>query len=93
VYHLAGSESLGNNPLESQLLLFQIIGGGVFNLELGHSIAKSRLDLLLLATLQPDGSGGVGDHLLDTRDVSFELLSGLKLLAKCFITGLKLGSI
>ena len=93
MYTLAGSEGLGNNSLKGQLLLLQIIGRGILNLELGHGVAESGLDLLLLATLQADSRSGVRDHLLNAGDVRLELLPGLKLLAESLVAGLELGSL
>ena len=91
--HLSGGESLGDGALESKLLLLQVISAGILNLELGHGIAESRLDLLLLAALEPHGGSGVRDHLLDTGDVRLELLSGLELLAESLVAALELGSV
>lgn len=92
-YHLAGSESLGDNTLQGELLLLQVLSRSILDLELGHGVAESRLDLLLLATLEPNGGGGVGDHLLNTGDVGLELLSGLELLAEGLVAGLELLSV
>jgi hypothetical protein len=69
VYTLAGSEGLGDNSLEGQLLLLQVISRGILNLKLGHGVAESGLDLLLLATLQADGRSGIRDHLLNAGNV------------------------
>lgn len=87
---LPGGESLGDDALEGELLLLEILGGGILDLELSHGVAESGLDLLLLAALQPDGGGGVGDHLLNAGDVGLELLSGLELLAEGLVGGLEL---
>lgn len=38
---LAGGESLGDDPLQGQFLLLQVIGGGILNLKLSHGVAKS----------------------------------------------------
>lgn len=89
-YHLAGRERLGDNALQGKLLLLQVLGGGVLDLELSHGVAERRLDLLLLAALEPDGGGRVRDHLLNTGDVGLELLPGLELLAEGLVAGLEL---
>lgn len=90
---LAGSHGLGDQALEGKLLLLEVLGGGVLNLELGHSVAEGRLDLLLVAALELQGHGGVGDNLLNTGDVRLELLAGLETLGEIIIAGLELGSI
>lgn len=90
VMRLSGGESLGDSALERELLLLQVLSRGILNLQLGHGIRESRLNLLLLATLETDGSGGVRDHLLDAGDVGLELLPGLELLAESLIAGLEL---
>jgi hypothetical protein len=36
--NLAGRHSLGDHSLQCKLLLLQVIGRGIFNLELSHSI-------------------------------------------------------
>ena len=91
--HLASGHGLGDEALKSQFLLLQVFRGRVLDLELAHGVAQSRLDLLLVATLELEGLGGVGNDLLDTGDVGFELLTGLELLAELLVAGLKLGSI
>lgn len=91
--NLAGGHGLGDETLKSQLLLLQVIGGGVVDLELAHGVAQGRLDLLLVATLELEGHGGVGDDLLNTGDVGFELLTGLELLAEFLVAGLEFGGI
>jgi len=91
--NLAGGESLGDNTLERQLLLLEILGRSILDLELTHSLAKGRLDLLLLATLELERQGRVRDHLLNTRDVRLELLPRLELLAESLIAALELGGI
>ena len=90
---LTGRERLCNYPLKSQFLLFQVVSPGVFNLQLGHSIAEGRLDLLLLATLELDRCSRVRNHLFNTGNVGLELLSGLKFLAKSLVARLKFSSI
>ena len=57
--HLAGGESLGDNTLECELLLLEIISGGILDLKLGHGVAEGRFNLLLLATLESDRGSGV----------------------------------
>lgn len=90
---LSGREGLGDNALERQLLLLQVISRSILNLELSHGVAESRLNLLLLATLEADSGHGVGDHLLNTGDVRLELLPRLELLAEGLVAGLELGGI
>lgn len=87
---LAGRHSLGHETLESKLLLLEVLGGGVLNLKLGHGVRKSRLDALLVATLQLHGQGRLGDHLLNTGDVGLELLAGLELLGESLVGALEL---
>jgi len=88
--NLAGRESLGDSTLESQLLLLQVISRGVLDLELGHSLAESRLDLLLLSALDLEGHRWVRDDLLNPRDVRLKLLLGLELLGESLVGGLEL---
>ena len=88
--YLAGGQSLGNGALESQLLLLQVISRRVLDLELGHSLAESRLNLLLLSALDLEGHRWVGDDLLNPRDVRLKLLLGLELLGESLIGGLEL---
>ncbi len=87
---LSAGEGLGDQPLEGELLLLKILGGGLLNLELRHGIAESALDLVLLSTLQLEGESRVRDHLLDTRDVRLKLLLGLEALAEGLVVGLEL---
>ena len=87
---LSGGESLGDNALERELLLLQVISRSILDLELSHGVRESRLDLLLLAALEADGCGRVGDHLLNARDVRLELLPRLELLAESLVAGLEL---
>lgn len=68
------SVRLRYRTLKSEVLLLEVLGRGVLNLELGHGIRQSGLNLLLLAALELAGRERVGDHLLDTRDVGLELL-------------------
>jgi hypothetical protein len=88
--NLAGGHGLGDHSLQCKLLLLQVIGGGILDLELSHGIAESRLDLVLGSTLELEGHGGVGDDLLDSRDVGLELLSGFELLAESLVAVLEL---
>ena len=90
---LPGGHGLGNDTLEGQLLLLEVVGRGVLDLELGHGVAESRLDLLLLVALELERHGGVRDDLLNTRDVGLELLAGLELLGEGLVGGLELGGI
>lgn len=93
ISRLAGGHGLGDQALEGKLLLLEVLGGGVLDLELGHGVAESRLDLLLVATLELHGHGGVGDDLLNTGDVRLELLARLELLGELLVAGLELGSV
>lgn len=93
ISRLAGGHGLGDQALEGKLLLLEVLGGGVLDLELGHGVAESRLDLLLVATLELHGHGGVGDDLLNTGDVGLELLARLELLGELLVAGLELGSV
>lgn len=88
--YLSGGHGLGDEPLEGQLLLLQVIGRGVLDLELSHSIGQCLLNLLLLATLQLQRQGGVRDDVLNTSDVGLELLLGLEALGEGLIVGLEL---
>lgn len=91
--HLPCGHGLGNQTLKSKLLLLEVLGGRVLNLELGHGIAESGLNALLVAALELHGHTGVGDNLLDTGDVRLELLARLEALGESLIAGLELGSI
>jgi hypothetical protein len=91
--HLPCGHGLGNQALESELLLLEVLGGGVLNLELGHGVAESGLNALLVATLELHGHTGVRDDLLNTGDVGLELLARLELLGESLVAGLELGSI
>ena len=90
---LAGGHGLGDGALEGKLLLLEVVAGGVLNLELGHGVAESRLDLLLLAALELHAHAGVADNLLNTGDVALELLLGLELLAEGLVGALELLSV
>ena len=90
---LSGRHGLGDNSLEGQFLLLQVLTAGVLDLELSHGIRESALDLLLLATLELHGHGWVGNNLLNTADVRLELLSGLELLGESVIGTLELGGV
>lgn len=93
IFHLAGSHSLGDQALKGELLLLEVLGGGILDLQLGHGVAQSRLNLLLVATLQLHGHARVGDNLLDTGDVRLKLLARLELLGESLIAGLELGGV
>ena len=88
--HLPGGHSLGHEPLQGQLLLLEVVGRRVLELQLRHGLAEGLLDLVLLATLQLEGQCRVGDDLLDTRDVGLELLLGLETLAEGLIVAFEL---
>ena len=91
--HLPSGHSLSNESLEGKLLLLEILGGGVFDLELSHGIAESRFNLLLVTTLQLHRHSGIGNDLLDARNVRLQLLAGLKLLRESLVARLELGGI
>ena len=88
--HLSGGHGLGNKTLEGKLLLLEVFGGAVADLENGHSLAEGVLDLLLLATLELKRESGVGDDLLNTAHVGLELLLSLELLLESIIVALEL---
>lgn len=88
--HLSGRHGLGDKALEGELLLLEVVGGGVLDLELGHGVAESGLDALAVAALHLDGHTGVGDDLLNAGDVGLELLAGLEALGESLIGGLVL---
>lgn len=90
---LSGGHGLCDESLQSKLLLLEILGGGVLDLELSHGVAESRLDLVLVATLDLEGHAWVSDDLLNTGDVGLELLAGLEALAESLVAGLELGGI
>jgi hypothetical protein len=90
VMRLSGGESLGDDALERKLLLLQVISRSILDLELGHGVRESRLNLLLLAALEADRCSRVGDHLLNAGDVRLELLPRLELLAESLVAGLEL---
>lgn len=88
--HLSGGHSLGHETLESELLLLQLVGTAVGDLEGSHGLGDLLLDLVLLATLELEGQRGVGDDLLNTANVGLELLLSLEALAESLIVGLEL---
>lgn len=88
--NLARGHGLGDHSLQGKLLLLQVVRGGLLNLKLGHGIAKGGLDLVLGTTLELEGHGGVGDDLLNSRDVGLELLLSLELLAESLVAVLEL---
>lgn len=91
--HLPGGHSAGDKSLEGKLLLLEIIRSGILDLKLGHGVAESRLNLLLVATLQLDRHGGVGDDLLNAGDVRLKLLARFEPLGELLVARLELGSI
>ena len=91
--NLAGRHGLGNEALEGKLLLLEVLGGGVLNLELRHGLREGLLNLLLLAALELEGESGVGDDLLDAGDVGLELLLSLEALGESLVVGLELLSL
>jgi hypothetical protein len=91
--HLPCGHGLGDQALESKLLLLKVLGSRILNLELSHGIAKSGLNTLLVATLELHGHTRVGDNLLNTGDVRLELLARLEALGESLVAGLELGGI
>ena len=91
--NLAGRHGLGDEALEGKLLLLEVLSGGVLNLELRHSLREGLLNLLLLAALELEGEGGVGDDLLNAGDVGLELLLSLEALGESLVVGLELLSL
>lgn len=87
--HLSGGHGLGNQPLDGQLLLLEVLSRGIGKLKGSHGLADAALDLLLLATLKLEGQSRVGDDLLDTADVRLKLLLGLELLAESLVVALE----
>lgn len=66
---LSGGHGLGYQSLQRQLLLLEVIGCGLFDLELGHGVTEGGLDLLLVAALHLHRHAWVGDDLLNPGDV------------------------
>jgi hypothetical protein len=91
--HLPRRHGLGDQPLKGKLLLLEVVRRRSLNLELLHGLGERLLDLLLLAALELDREGRVGDDVLNTRDVPLELLLGLEPLAESIIRALELLSI
>jgi hypothetical protein len=91
--HLSRGHGLGDEALEGELLLLEVLSGAVADLQGRHSLRDGCLDLLLLATLELQGQSGVRDDLLDAADVRLELLLGLELLAEGLIVALELLSV
>mgnify|MGYP005988216605 CR=1 FL=1 len=89
VMHLSGGHGLGNKTLEGKLLLLQVLSSAVLKLKSSHGVAHLGLNLVLLATLQLEGEGLVGDDLLNTADVGLELLLSLEALAESLIVALE----
>jgi len=87
--HLSRGHGLGDETLEGELLLLEVLGGGVVELEGGHGVADGALDLVLLAALELERQCRVGDNLLNTANVRLELLLGLELLAESLVVGLE----
>jgi hypothetical protein len=87
--NLSRGHSLGHQPLEGELLLLEVVGGALVELESSHGVADCVLDLLLLAALELQGQGRVGDDLLDAANVGLELLLGLELLAEGLVVALE----
>lgn len=87
---LAGGHGLGDQTLERQLLLLELLGGRILNLQSGHGLTDLGLDLVLLAALQLQGQSGVGDDLLDVTDVVLQALLGLEALAEGLVVALEL---
>ncbi len=87
---LSCGHGLGDKALEGQLLLLEIVGRRVLNLELSHGVAQRLLDLLLLAALELERQARVRDDIFNARDVRLKLLLRLKLLAEGLVVRLEL---
>lgn len=87
---LSRRHGLGYESLQGELLLLEVLGRRVLDLQLAHSLAEGLLDSLLLAALELQRHCGVGDDLLNAADVGLELLLGLEALAESVIGGLEL---
>lgn len=87
---LSRGHGLGHKPLERKLLLLEVLGGRVLELEGTESLRHGLLNLLLLVTLDLERQGGVRDDLLDAGDIGLKLLLRLEPLAEGLIRGLEL---
>jgi hypothetical protein len=87
---LPRGHGLGNETLESKLLLLEVIGRSVLELEGAKGLAEGLLDLLLLAALELERQSRVRDDLLNTGNVRLELLLGLEALAESLVLALEL---
>lgn len=87
---LTRGHGLGDQSLERQLLLLEVVSSRILDLELAHGLAEALLDLLLLAALQLKGESGVRHDLLNTGDVGLELLLSLEALAERLVVALEL---
>ena len=87
---LAAGHGLGHETLEGELLLLQLLGGGVVDLKGAHRVADGGLDLVLLATLELERQRGVRDELLDVGDVVLEVLLSLEALVEGLVVALEL---
>jgi len=87
---LTRGHGLGDQSLERQLLLLQVLSAGVLNLQLAHGLAETLLNLVLLATLELEGKSWVRDNLLDTGNVRLKLLLGLEALGEGLVARLEL---
>lgn len=67
--HLSRGHGFGYQPFQGKLLLLQVVGGAFVELQCSHCVTDRVLNLLLLAALQLEGQGGVGDNLFDTANV------------------------
>ncbi len=88
--HLPRGHGLGDQPLESKLLLLEVLSRGVLDLELAHGLAERLLDLVLLTALKLERERRVRDDLLNAGDVRLELLLGLEALAEGLVLALEL---
>ena len=86
---LAGRHSLGDNSLQCELFLLQVIRCWVLNLKLSHGIAESGLDLVLCSALKLEGHGWVRNNFFHSWDICLKLLSRLELLAESLVGGLE----
>lgn len=81
---------LGDNTLQGNLLLLQVLSGRILDLELSHGVGEGLLDLVLLATLELERKRWVGDDVLNTGDVRLKLLLGFETLREGLVVGLEL---
>jgi hypothetical protein len=87
--HLSGRHGLGDETLQGELLLLEVVGGALAELKSSHGVADGGLDLLLLSALELQGQSGVGHDLLNAANVGLKLLLGLELLLESVVVALE----